>query len=83
MSTPYKIVSMNFHFTTFNKDFQNTNGICTICMKQLANVSPKDYIIVGSCHHAFHNSCYTNIKDKCCPIDKTDIEQDHYSVYDK
>lgn len=64
MAIPYKIVGLNFHILSQNKDFKNTHCICELCKKNLTDDAE---VVVGKCHHAFHTACmFGKIS---CPID--------------
>lgn len=67
MASSYKVTNMTLKFVSQNKDFRNTNGICELCKKTLLN----DKVVVGKCHHAFHEKCLSVNKSLSCPIDNT------------
>lgn len=73
MASSYKIVGLNFYFVSQNKDFKNTNGICELCKKPLYGHN----IIVGKCHHAFHEVCMNKIGHISCPIDNISWNTDY------
>jgi hypothetical protein len=75
MATHYKIIGLNFHFVSQNKDFKTTNGICELCKKSLRDSSQR--FVVGKCHHAFHAKCMEKIGYVSCPIDNTVWHDDY------
>lgn len=67
--TTFQISKLNLHFITSNMDFQKTKDHCELCKKTLCD--KRFPVVVGKCHHAFHEECIQKIGQASCPIDNT------------
>lgn len=64
----YNVSKLNYKIITSPKYFNATNNICEICKQSLYD---KKVVIVGVCHHCFHEECIQKLDKKSCPIDGT------------
>lgn len=95
MSVSYNLSNLSLVYIRKNTDYETTNGICEICKKSLYMQfensdmyvnektkckSPNNCVIIGRCHHAFHQQCFPH-GSVSCPIDDT-VWQTAYKIAD-
>ena len=51
--TTFAISGLNICYISKNNDMENTKCTCELCKKTLLHGK----IVVGKCHHAFHDEC--------------------------
>ena len=52
--------------------FSHVEAICAICLEMFQG---RDYLIVFSCSHGFHNRCFANWTRKKCPTCMSAVEK--------